>query len=112
VAERLTLRCPAEMFSPSGGGSPAKTLNISSKGLYCVTTMQVAAGAHLHARIEMTPDGFRAGDTPVCLDCDLEVVRVQRISDGYGLGCRIVDYVLRPAPVMPRQHSEKTQPRV
>ncbi len=96
--ERLTLRCPAELTRYGMAGVlRSGTLNISSRGLYCVSAVPFGPGERLLCRVEMSPEGFRCGDSPVWLECVLEVVRVERRQEGYGLGCRITEYVLRPA---------------
>ena len=98
TTERITLRCPADLMQfGMAGVLRAATVNISSRGMYFVSAVSFAPGERLVCRVEMTPEGFRCGENPVLLECAVEVVRVERRDDGYGLGCRIVEYVLRPA---------------
>jgi hypothetical protein len=94
--ERMTLRCPIEIVI-SGEVAPRRaiTCNISSNGVYCLTSTSFAHGQRLPCQIEITPQSSAYGLAAVYLDCILEVVRVERTVNGYGIGCRIIRYVLR-----------------
>jgi hypothetical protein len=97
--ERMTLRCPVAIFVPGDSGvQRATTLNISSRGLYCLSDSAFPPGVRLRCWIEITPQGYQLGNDVVCLDCLLEVVRVERTGDVYGIGCRIVRYLLTREP--------------
>jgi hypothetical protein len=93
--ERVTLRCAAYVFLDGVPGViRATTADISSCGLYCQSEVQVPAGKRFRCLIEMTPDGFRPSNGFTCLECLLEVVRVEKQGSGFGMGCRIREYRL------------------
>jgi hypothetical protein len=108
--ERVTLQCPVRIF-PAGNmeGCHALTVNVSSRGVYCLSEVSFAPGARLQCQIEMTPTVFRTAITPVWLDCVLEVVRIERRHEGFGVGCRIESYVLRRSRPQQR-HAEGLVP--
>lgn len=94
--ERITLHCPVEVFvSGEVATSHAMTRNLSSSGVYCVSSTAFSPGARLLCQIEITPRSYSLGIDAVYLDCVLEVVRVERTGDAYGIGCRILRYLLR-----------------
>jgi hypothetical protein len=96
--ERIMLRCPVELFVPGENiARHATTVNLSSRGLYCLSDAAFSAGQGLRCRIEITPRQCQAGTDSIYLDCLVEVVRIERTPDAYGLGCRIVRYVLTRA---------------
>jgi hypothetical protein len=93
--ERVTLRCAAYIFVDGVAGViRATTADISSCGLYCQSDVQVPAGERFRCLIEMTSDGFRASNGVTCLECSLEVVRIEKQGSGFGMGCRIREYRL------------------
>jgi hypothetical protein len=97
--ERIMLRCPVELFVQSGDEvRHATTLNLSSRGLYCISELPFSPGERLRCRIELTPRRCQTEHDAVYLDCLVEVVRVERTADAYGIGCRIVRYLLTRAP--------------
>lgn len=96
--ERITLRCPVEVFVPGGDEvRHATTLNLSSHGLYCTSDSPFSPGERLRCRIELTPRRRHTDSGAVFLDCLVEVVRVERTADAYGIGCRILHYLLTRA---------------
>jgi hypothetical protein len=105
--ERITLRCPVEIVI-SGEVAPrrATTQNMSSSGVYCLSSTPFSPGERLPCHIEITPKSYSLGTEAVYLDCVLEVVRVQRTEDAYGIGCRIVRYVLRRSSHAPSELGE------
>lgn len=95
VQERLGLRCPMLLFRNSDTEPVrAATVNISSKGIYWVSEIPFAPLERLRCMIFITPDGFRASARQICLDCQVEVVRMEHIAAGFGTGARIRRYVL------------------
>jgi hypothetical protein len=93
--ERVTLRCAAHVFVDGVPGViRATTVDISSCGLYCQSDVQVPKGERFRCLIEMTPDGFRPSNGFTCLECLLEVVRIERQGSEFGMGCRICQYRL------------------
>jgi hypothetical protein len=96
--ERITLRCAVEVFVQGGDEvRHATTLNLSSRGLYCISEWSFSPGERLRCRIELTPRRRQSDHEAVFLDCLVEVVRVERTADAYGIGCRIVRYLLTRA---------------
>ncbi len=81
---------------PGGAGlRRASTLNISSRGFYCLTDHPYSPGERLRCRIAMMPGSSPLGADSVYLDCIAEVVRVESADNAYGIGCRIIRYVLK-----------------
>src|SRR4051812_49002032 len=88
--ERITLECPVEIFVAGKiGVQHATTVNLSSRGIFCLSDAPFAAGERLRCRIEITPRCYRSGSGGVSLDCLLEVLRIEKRTGGYGIGCRI-----------------------
>ena len=104
--ERVALRCAAYIFVGGAPGvSRATTANISSSGLYCRSDIQLPPGERFRCLIEMTPDGFRPSNGFTCLECLLEVVRIEKQGSGFGMGCRICEYRLLQSQ---KSHSTET----
>ena len=93
--ERVALRRGAHVFVDGVPGViRATTMDISSSGLYCQSDVQVPAGERFRCLIEMTSDGFRPTKGFTCLECLVEVVRIEKQGSGFGMGCRIREYRL------------------
>src|SRR3982750_3032907 len=93
--ERITLRCPLEIFvAGEREVRHATTLNVSSCGVYFLSPTSFSTGQRPRCRIQITPRCYRSGSEAADLNCVLEVVRVERMEDAYGIGCRIVHYLL------------------
>jgi hypothetical protein len=104
--ERVTLRCAAYVFADGVPGViRATTADISSCGLYVQSDVQVPKGERFRCLIEMTPDGFRPSNGFTCLECLLEVVRIEKQGSGFGMGCRICEYRLLQSQ---KSHSTET----
>ncbi|HWB96184.1 MAG TPA: PilZ domain-containing protein [Bryobacteraceae bacterium] len=93
--ERVGLRCPVLAFRgveevPLSG----HTVNLSSEGIYWLADQPLHPGERLHCSIRMTPHGFRCGAVSLCLRCEVEIVRVDPAKHGFGVACRIEEYVL------------------
>src|SRR3569832_848075 len=94
--ERITLHCQVEVFvSGEARACQAMTRDISSSGVYCFSPAPFSPGERLLCDIEITPRSCSLGTDAVYLDCVLEVVRVERTENAYGIGCRILRYYLR-----------------
>jgi hypothetical protein len=107
--ERLTLRCAAYVFADGVPGAiRASTADISSCGLYVQSDLQVPEGERFRCLIEMTPDGFRASNGFTCLECLLEVVRIEKRGTGFGMGCRICEYRLLQSEKSPLTETDST----
>ena len=96
---RIALRCPILLF-PKSGAEPvrAATVNISSKGMYWVSEIPFAPPEIVRCMIFITPDGFRSSEGGMCLDCQVEVVRMEHITAGFGAGVRICRYTVSTHP--------------
>ena len=93
--ERVALRCAAYVFVDGVPGViRATTTDISSCGLYCQSDVQVPKGERFRCLIEMTSNGFRPSNGSTCLECLVEVVRIEKRGSGFGMGCRIREYRL------------------
>ena len=93
--ERVALRCAAYVFVDGVPGViRATTTDISSCGLYFQSDVQVPAGQRFRCLIEMTSNGFRPSNGATCLECLVEVVRIEKLGSGFGMGCRIREYRL------------------
>ena len=93
--ERVALRCTAYLF-PEGisGMIRALTKNVCSSGLYCHADVVVPLGDHLRCLVELSPATFSNELGAPCLDCQVEVLRIDRLDSGFGIGCRIHKYRL------------------
>jgi len=94
---RLGLQCLVRLRQPDHTIIEGRTLNLSSEGVFWVSAQPFALGERIRCSIWVLGRGSRSGET-ACLDCRLQVVRVEKLQAGFGLGCRIEDYVLVPGP--------------
>lgn len=98
--ERVDLQCPVQIFrAPEGRALEATTVNLSSDGVYWVSADVFSPGERIECSILITPPGFRAPKIPVYLHCRARVVRAEATEAGFGVGCRIEQFVLLPAHV-------------
>ena len=95
--ERVDLRCSVQVFAaPERRAFEASTLNLSSDGVYWLSSVAFSPGERIQCSIFITTPGFRAAKTPLCLHCRVRVVRVEEREAGFGLGCRIEEFALLP----------------
>jgi hypothetical protein len=98
--QRLALHWTVRLFSQLGSASVESiTENLSTEGLYCISTKQFKTGERLRCEI-VIPDALGL-DAPIVIECHVTVQRVEYQRSGFGLGCHIEDYSLSsggPAP--------------
>ena len=68
-------------------GEEGQTLDLSAQGILFESSVQPAVGTHVCLAIR-----YQVGDTPLSIDCDGEVVRVER----RGSACNIAVRLRRP----------------
>jgi len=96
--ERMELQCPVQIFrEPEGRALEATTVNLSSDGVYWISADAFPPGERIQCSIFITPPGFRAPKIPLYLHCRVRVVRVEDTEVGFGVACRIEQFVLLPA---------------
>ena len=96
--ERMRLQCPVQIFrAPEGLALEASTVDLSADGVYWISKGAFSPGERIQCSIFITPSGFRAPKTPLYLHCRVHVVRVEATEVGFGVGCRIEQFVLLPA---------------
>jgi hypothetical protein len=95
--ERIDLQCPVDIFvTPEAPPLKATTRDLTSDGVYWISSAVFAPGDRVQCSIYITPPGYRAAKTPVCLHCCVQVMRVERRTSGFGAGCRIESFMLSP----------------
>ena len=92
---RVVLHWPVRLFRQSEGPSVESTTeNLSSEGLYCMTSEPFKPGERLQCEIIVPAAGLGL-EAPVVLECHVTVRRAEYLERGFGLGCHIEDYSLR-----------------
>ncbi len=92
--ERVNLRCQVQILGDGGSAIHATTLNLSSRGFYCVADRSFTPGEQLQCLIGFSPFGPAAEPVLASLVCVAEVVRAEQRPDGFGIACRIERYKL------------------
>jgi PilZ domain len=91
--QRVALHWPVRLFGQHGRASVESiTENLSTEGLYCISTMPFKTGERL--RCEIVIPKALGSDAPIVLDCHVTVRRVVYLRSGFGVGCHIEDYSL------------------
>ena len=93
--KRVSLRWPVKVLRRSGiQWIEGQTENLTSEGLYCVSSEPFQLGERLQCIIIIPVGSFGNSKSPVVLKCGVTVTRVEAIPSGFGLGCHIDNYVL------------------
>ena len=91
---RVALHWPMCLFRESGGPSvEGLTENLSSKGLYCITSEPFKPLERLQCEIVIP--ATLGLESPIVIKCRLTIRRVEHLRSAFGLGCHIEDYSLR-----------------
>ena len=94
----VALRWPVRLFRQSEEPSVESTTeNLSSDGLYCITSESFKPGERLQCEI-IVPAVALGLESPIVLACHLTVRRIEQLPSGLGLGCHVEDYALRSTP--------------
>jgi hypothetical protein len=89
---RVALHWPVHLFRQSEGPSVESTTeNLSSEGLYCITSEPFKPRERLQCEL-IVPAAALGLESPIVLECHLSVRRVEYRRLGFGLGCHIEDY--------------------
>ncbi len=97
--KRVAVRWPLRLFRETGTKSvDSTTENLSSEGLYCITKRAFKLGERLRCEIALPGESLGFPESPVRLQCDVTVKRVEMVPDGFGLGCHIEDYEVSLQP--------------
>src|SRR6266571_2071659 len=92
---RVPVHWPVRLFRQAGKPLVESTTeNLSSEGLYCITTEPFRPGERLQCVIVVTGESFGYSESPILLECHVTVRRVESLHSGFGLGCHIEDYGL------------------
>ena len=94
---RVSLHWPVRLFRQTGRPLvevvESNTENLSSEGLYCITQELFKQGEHLQCMI-VIPETVGGLESPILLECQVTIRRVENLRHGFGLGCHIEDYSL------------------
>jgi hypothetical protein len=91
--KRVALHWAVRLFRQSEGPSVESiTENLSSEGLFCITSEAFKPGERL--RCEIVIPATLGLEAPVVLECHVTVRRAEYLDRGFGLGCHIEDYTL------------------
>lgn len=89
---RLELRVPVVLFGAACENPVlSETVNISKNGFYCATKEPFAPGDRLRCLLSISAP-CDSTESELCLDAEIEVMRVLVDTSGFGLGCRIGEY--------------------
>ena len=90
---RVPLHWPVRLFGQHGRASVESiTENLSTEGLYCISTKPFKTGERL--RCEIVIPKALGSEAPIVLECHVTVRRVEYLRSGFGVGCHIEDYSL------------------
>jgi PilZ domain len=93
--KRVAVHWPVRLFPPAGTSSlESTTENLSSEGLYCITSEPFKTGERLQCEIVIPGERLGFSESYMRLQCHVTVKRVEHLRQGYGLGCYIEDYSL------------------
>jgi hypothetical protein len=96
---RVLLHCPLRLYR-RGYSSPyeGETQNLSSAGFYCVVKEHFLPGDNLDCILTVPAENFSFNTGDVNLHCEVEVTRVDDLTNSFGVACRIDHYslILRP----------------
>ncbi len=101
---RANLHWTVRLYDRSNRWVSGKTRNVSSDGFFCVCAEPFAPGEHLDCAMLIPTQSPSTREQVLCLECRVEVVRVETADEGFGLGCRIKDY--RIGDLVPAVDSE------
>jgi hypothetical protein len=91
--QRVALHWPVRLFGQHERASvESLTENLSTEGLYCISTKPFKTGERL--RCEIVIPNALGSDAPIVLECHVTVRRVEYLRSGFGVGCHIEDYSL------------------
>jgi PilZ domain len=92
---RVALHWPVRLFRKFEGPPVASTTeNLSSEGLYCITSEPFKPGERLQCEIVIPGESFGFSESSIRMQCHVTVRRVEPLDRGFGLGCHIEDYTL------------------
>src|SRR5216684_3832900 len=92
---RVPVHWPVRLFrQPGKPPVESTTENLSSEGLYCITTEPFRPGERLQCVIVIPGESFGFSESSIRLQCHVTVRRVEPLDRGFGLGCHIEDYTL------------------
>jgi hypothetical protein len=91
--KRVAVHWRVRLFrEPGGQWLETTTENLSSDGLYCICQEPFKPGKLLECVIVVPGESFGSPE-PLCrLRCHVMITRVERLPEGFGLGCHIEDY--------------------
>jgi hypothetical protein len=90
--KRVAVHWPVRLFEPMANKSVASTTeNLSSEGFYCLSRKPFKIGERLRCEI-VIPEATLGLDSPMVLECQVTVRRVEHLESWFGLGCHIEDY--------------------
>ncbi len=101
---RVKLEWSARLARDPGGPSvESRTVDVSSGGFYCLCDQPFDLGEVLWCRILAPTRNPLSREEYLCLECRVQVVRVDRL-DGEarcGIGCHIQEYSVSPLRLDP-----------
>src|SRR6266478_5165554 len=93
--KRVLLHCPVRLYRRERGQCiEGETLDLSSAGFYCVVQGRFEPGENLDCILSIPAENFSAESGNIILHSEVAVVRVQVMSAGFGVACRIDHYSL------------------
>jgi hypothetical protein len=85
-------------FDRGGQAFSAATINISSRGFYCIVDRPVGEGEELRCLVNLTEGQIGQSLSGVSLNCEVVVLRSEPRGAARGIACWIKNYtVVRPA---------------
>lgn len=94
---RLGVEWPLHVWRSQEDAADGVTANLSSSGVYWISTQRFSVGETLTAIVALGGLGADREPHKLLLRCELMVLRVEELAGrvSFGVACRIVDYSVR-----------------
>lgn len=90
--QRFPAKWDVQIFTSMRDVIYARTVDVSSSGLYCHSPRPLLPGDRIKALLDM-PDIVGDQESALVLECDVRVLRVDALDNGaWGIACQILDY--------------------
>jgi hypothetical protein len=89
--QRFSLRC-AVQFQRNRHPLEGETTNICSHGFYCIVREPFEPGEQLECVVDIRQAGLEIAWLGISLHCTVEVLRTDKVAQGYGIACQIRNY--------------------
>lgn len=110
--QRLAAQWPLRIWGGAEDALVARTVNVSSDGLYCLLSQHFSPGEVLKALLEISGSASDEEPRQIALSCEIQVLRVERSPDSntWGVAFRILNYSVLRAETAEIDGNQNEQP--